>query len=340
MKFPDFTGSDFIVGFRQLLRWCWSTRILGINGIPAKQTPNGSWLTLPIPQQTFTNTNTLPPLWPTLVISGTSEAPTYKVKFTTGYVNERIPGDAEALAVNEIKDLKWGGDAPEGKTAEDPREFTITIGQQASVIVYVDEDGSLGGSAAPSGYVAALTIETEDTASTHYLPPQGDESAGTPGVYHYKIAVLNAADADHPIPWIEPFLAGSHISHWRDLPRFKKQAGTYDIFKKYDGGQEKYKTKGLTEDLGDYGVKTIKITDTGDELKFATDGKNLNLQIFEGEVVDDGDGAYKIINFASDATSPGQVLYFRGGLFIGVTDPEDSPGDLTVSSVWNFIETA
>lgn len=269
----------------------------------------------PLPGGGGRGKDTVPPLWPSLVIGGTPEAPTYKVKLTPGFVNERIPGDAEALAVNEIQNIA--------------SELDITIGQQVSVVVYVDEDGILGGPDAPSPYVAELVIEAEDTASSHYIPPVGDESAGTPGEYHYKIAVFKDADVDHAAPWLDKFLAGSHISHFVDLPRFKKQAGTYDIFKTYDGSTRKYKTKGLTTAEDDYTLtQSIEIDDTTDELKFKTKGANLNLtiQYFSESSID----AF-IYHDGSDV-----ILYWRDGLFVGLDDPGGSPPDLIEKNIAEF----
>jgi hypothetical protein len=171
-----------------------------------------------------------------------------------GWVNERSP-----LSTSNVTFVhKPGNILTDGVRTR----FPISIGDQISLVVHVDSSGGLDSG---SGDPTELAITEEDEASTHYDPPVGDETAGSGGTYYYKLGVLRDADASHASPWIENFLAGSHVDHFRELPKFKKAGGSYDIFKEFDSTVGQYKTRGLTAGDG------ITITETSTALEFSID---------------------------------------------------------------------
>lgn len=177
----------------------------------------------------------------------------YEVTVQDGWVNERSP-----ISSGNVTYCHKPGNI---MTAGERTRFSIGIGDQVSLVVNVDENGGIDST---GGDPVEIAITNEDTASTHYDPPVAADT-GSGGVYYYKLGVLRDADATHPTPWIERFLAGSHVSHFRELPRFKKKAGTYDIFKEFDASAGEYKTKGLTAGEG------IDIVDDNNSLEIKLD---------------------------------------------------------------------
>lgn len=170
----------------------------------------------------------------TLINKGTPAIPVYVVTVDKGYVNERKPTPSgAALALHSPTNAGSPGALV---------EFPITVGQQVTLVVQVNENGAIE---APTGDAVAIEITAENPTSTHYDPPIADETGGSPGVYRYKLGVLRPSDPTHDTDWIETYLANSHIDHFRELPRFKKKAGTYDIFKEYNVADGVYYTKGL-----------------------------------------------------------------------------------------------
>ncbi len=190
----------------------------------------------------------------TLNIVGASGSESYEVTIQDGWVNERSTATtAAAASVHKPSNIY---------TAGERTKFPLDIGDQVSLVVHVDADGGLDSS---GGDPVEIAITEEDEESSHYDPAVGDESSGSGGTYYYKLGVLRGADSSHPAPWIEKFLAGSHVDHFRELPKFKKAGGSYDIFKEYDAGAGQYKTKGISEGDG------IKITNNENYLEFAID---------------------------------------------------------------------
>ena len=146
--------------------------------------------------------------------------PTFKIRVHDGWVNERIPGvqdpPVNATAVHKPWNILWGDDATPPQLATDRRTFDITIGQQVSILVNVAAEGNI---ALPSGAPpetlgpTEIAVEEEDEDSVYWVPPCADDEEGAAGVFHYKMAVLRDADATHSGPWLEIFLAGSHLDH-------------------------------------------------------------------------------------------------------------------------------
>ena len=319
--------------------------------------------------------DTIPPFWPTLKSSG-GESPTYKVSLTDGWLNERIPGvyDGDppptATAFHKPHNILWGADGASQspvRLATDRREFPIAIGEQLSIVVYVDPDGAIGGDAAPADGPLEIAVEEEDEPSVHYVPPRAtDEYEGAAGVYHYKMAVLRAADATHTGPWLELFMAGSHLDHFRDLPLLENSAAeaenTGRVFKKYDETTNQYLFRTLDATTGELtiteqesgveirgnsvdGTLTIANETTSPDILSWVDGLitsagafeimgggNLNLGV--NQLAFDADGHV----YGSDSIAT--TLYFRGGRFIGTTDPADAPAGLVSQTITHMISAA
>ncbi len=163
------------------------------------------------------------PFWPTLItIPAEGEGdPSYKVSVSDGWVNERIPGvnapPTNATPLHKPWNLLWGEDAEAPALATDRRTFDIAIGQQISVLVNVAPEGFIEKpeDAPPESLgPTEIAIEAEDEKSIYWVPPCADDDEGSAGVFHYKMAVFRAADSLHPSPWLEYFLAGSHLDHY------------------------------------------------------------------------------------------------------------------------------
>ena len=321
------------------------------------------------------SSGTPPPFWPTLKSSG-GESPTYKISLTDGWLNERIPGvyDGEppptATAFHKPHNILWGTDGAAQspvKPATDRREFPIAVGQQLSIVVYVDPDGAIGGDAAPADGPLEIAVETEDEPSVHYIPPRAtDLYVGAAGVYHYKMAVLRAADATHTGPWLELFMAGSHLDHFRDLPLLENSAAeaenTGRVFKKYDETTNQYLFRTLDATTGEL---TITETESGVEIRgneidgtltIANETASPDILTWADGLITSA-GAFEILGggnlnlginqLAFDNTghvygsdSIAVTLYFRGGRFIGTTDPADAPAGLISQTITHMISAA
>ena len=161
----------------------------------------------------------------------------YSVTVADGYVCERIPGAAQSDALyNSIPGNLTNADGTRKK-------FPIGVGQQVSVVVPIKESGELDDNASTGGNTGVyVLVEQVDSPSIHYIPkaPNSDDTYGQKGYYHYKLAVLQNADENHATPWLENFLAGSHIDHFRDLPTLDNTmgggVGVGRVFNKFDPG--------------------------------------------------------------------------------------------------------
>ncbi len=215
--------------------------------------------------------------------------PTYEVMVMDGWVNERIPGVQDpatnATAVHKPWNILWGDDASGDQLATDRRTFPIAIGDQVSILVNVAAEGN---SALPDGSTAdgptEIAIEDEDEKSIHYVPPRPvDSDEGAAGVYHYKMAVLRDADATHSGPWLELFLAGSHLDHFAELPILDNMSGEADnkgrVFKEYDPETNTYNFRVLDATVGEL---TITENEDGVEIRGNENDGTLTVTI-EGE---------------------------------------------------------
>jgi len=313
----------------------------------------------------------------TLIVGGTTEAPTYKVSVADGWVNERIPGvqdpPVNATAVHKPWNILWGTDAVAPDLGTDRRTFPISIGQQVSVIVNVAAEGNIELPAGAPGTTLGPTeiaVEAEDEDSVHYVPPRPvDSDTGSAGVYHYKLAVLRAADATHSTPWLEIFLAGSHIDHFAELPILDNLTGAAEdigrVFKEYDPETNTYTFRAIDTSEGE-----LVVTETEDGLGLRGNSKDGTLTItIDGESpvtaltwVDglvDQEGTTDIAipaqeefpgganldlqifqatynangEIYSETSTPIQTLFWRNGLFIGETQPTDPEGTTVITGI-------
>ena len=302
----------------------------------------------------------------TLRQTGPPAAPTSAVRVEDGWVSELIPGEntpaAPSCAVHKPFNILWGAEATPPETeSTDRRQFDIAIGDQVSIVVYQDEEGGFGGDLAPAGGPVEIVIEPEESSGTpvsvHYNPPGGDVTTGDSGEIHYKLAVLRDIDADHASPWLEYFLAGSHIYVERDLPMLENTStsgasGPGRVFKEYKPEDNQYKFRTIAKG------GQLQVNENADDIEIRGNDKTVDL-IFMQETdaspteigrfsFDDGlanedenvtitipktpglDGDdFNLENWPcsqdmmSPPTSPNWIIYFRKGLAY-LTDPEDA----------------
>lgn len=195
-------------------------------------------------QEPAADENTLPPFWPTVSKEIDGETVTHKVSFAPGVVTERIPDDGDAVINHEPDNLYTDGK---------PTRFAVEDGQAAYLVVKVRDTGEVG---TDSGSAVEIVIDDDGLESEHWLPSVAGGD-GTSGTYRYKLATFAVADSECTVT---PVMAGSHVSHWRELPSFVAAGGSFDIFKDYDAASATYRTKGLSAGTG------ISISDSGDAL--------------------------------------------------------------------------
>jgi hypothetical protein len=193
----------------------------------------------------------------------------YLATVSPGVVCERITTDANAVEQH----------IPEGIFEDDGitlKEHEVSSGKSIAVKVEVLKTGAIG---AESESIEAVEIVVVDTGkkSSHYIPhPVGSQADGAVGTMIYELAAF--VEDGKKLVMKPTKHEGSHIDHFVDLPMFLKEAGEHDIFHHYDQPTGIYKTKGLSQDAID-SFASILIRDAGGELKFRTNGGNLDLTI-------------------------------------------------------------
>ena len=186
--------------------------------------------------------------------------------------------------------------------------FTITPGQAVYLKYQTDAVGQVK---TASGSAPEIVVDADNKAGVHYYPTIGTY-AGQEGTVWRKLATFSIDDGIEKVTHVE---SGHHLEHWRELPKFRKEEGTHDVFYRYNLSTGEYLTKGLSADIEDDDdeTETIAITDTfGGDLKFRTNGKTCDI-IFEDC---DGDP------MAEPPVSPTQILRlaFVRGLLVGVDE--------------------
>lgn len=184
------------------------------------------------------------PFWPSLINTGTTEAPTYAVTVTRGVVVDRVTTDADAVVYYE----------PVVLTTGEPTQFAITDTQCVCVKVATLDTGAIDG-------VPEIVVVNSDKESIHYIPPVGNETTGTAGEYYYKLASF----AVGPPAVLTMFAAGDNIEHYRELPMFVKAGGTADVFKEFLASAGKYKTRGISAGDG------ITVTENASDIQIKLD---------------------------------------------------------------------
>jgi hypothetical protein len=264
------------------------------------------------------------PMW--AVYGMKASAGSFKVNVEPGFIVERIAknagGGADSLAYTEPANLF--------DEEDEPAEFTVEAGQAVFVKVNVLPTGAIGIAPGdppedPPLPPVEIVVAPEDQASTHYIPAIGG-AAGSAGAYYYKLADIIAGEDEGDLPTIEQKISGGPIDHFAELPTFEN-AGGASIWKEFVSTTGKYKSKGLTA------TSPFSIVDLGNTLNVQGDGGDLNLEIAELQYDNDGH------IFGSETVST--TLYFRSGVFIGITAPAgDPPAGLITRRVNKMISAA
>lgn len=236
--------------------------------------------------------------------------PTYKVQVAPGRVNERIPDETEALKAIEPANLRTG------PGSDELTEFPIEIGESVYVKISVDEDGGIG--LAGAGDAVEIVVDADDIETVHYQPKVDDETTdGVVGTYYYKLAnLIEGPTTPHPAR-LENVLAGSHLSHWRDLPSLRNTGSDGEtqglILQKWDQAAKNYKLRVLTPGLG----KTHTETD-GDQVVVRGNKIDGLMDVWIGDVqVTDGG----FLNWRDGLVETGAEVN-------GDEDPAVDPGEL------------
>jgi hypothetical protein len=187
--------------------------------------------------------------------------------------------------------------------------FTVEAGKQVSLIVEVDEKGEINPEGADDA--VRVAIEDIDEASTHFEPKIGDASTGIAGVYHYKLATIEESDTPDLLK-LTNYLAGSHISHFRELPLLKNlpdaaAADTGRLIKEYDKPTNQYRFRSIAKGDGQ-----LRVDENGDNVTVRGNGKGL------------------IIRYQVEGESATDVAEFEDGL---TTTGTAAPGDPTVVTI-------
>jgi hypothetical protein len=292
----------------EMLRFLRSSTITGGSGCIIRESPNGRTIEVPkVATKPSGARSVEQPFEVRLTTDNSGESPVFSVIISPGYVIERkvinIAADPEGdppVAASDCLTYHL----PDGifDESNDPKEHVVTNNQAAFVKVDVDDQGMIE--------AAEIVVDEKGKKSTHYVPPVGDETAGTPGEYYYKLAEF-ATDGDTLA--ITRFHARSHIDHFQELPRFVKAGGDAEIFKTFDAEEGKYKTRGITAGAG------ITVTQREDDIEVKTTGEgvNVNLEVEQ-------------LQYANDGTIYGshtlhKTLYFRDGRLVAVGEPSLDP---------------
>jgi hypothetical protein len=277
------------------------------------------------------------------------------VTVADGYVNERIPGGEEdALKAHYPQNISIGDGATPPDKPTDRVPFSVSAGQQVSLVVEVDEKGAIEASGEDDA--VRVVIEDVDPESIHYVPKIGSASTGEAGSYHYKLATIEAPETEGGAPVLKLFLAGSHISHFRDLPLLiNRPVDTAEnvgrIIKEYDKPSNEYRFRSIGKGDGQ-----LRVNEDGDHVNVRGNGKALTLryQVAGESAVDlatfvdglttsegtatipipalgGGDGMHLNVHVMTqgEGTSPDgwvriptavKTLCFRSGIFVGAFD--------------------
>ena len=194
----------------------------------------------------------------------------FKVKVTRGSIADVVAHSGDAMAYFTC---------PNQTDGDNLAEFDFASGQAVYVSVAVLPSGAVG---IVSGDPCSIVVTADSSASLHYVPPVGDDSAGHLGTMLYKLA--SAAEDDNGILRVTPCLMGGNIVHIRSRAPFEATgitSGVCDLFTKFDLASGKMKYKGIK------GISPIVVDAAGGtgteilEVKMATGyGLNFYLRIY------------------------------------------------------------
>lgn len=166
--------------------------------------------------------------------SNSGGSPAFKVKVTRGAVADVVAHSGDALAYFTCPN-QTDGDALV--------EFDFASGQAVYVSVAVLPSGAVG---IVSGDPCSIVVAADNSASLHYIPPVGDDTAGHLGTMLYKLA--SAATDANGILRVTPCLMGNNVVHIRSRSPFEATgitSGVCDLFTKFDLASGKMKYKGI-----------------------------------------------------------------------------------------------
>lgn len=269
MKLPDMPRKGVPVEstVKSIIDYLRATKIRGFVGGQVKESANGTTLSILPSGPKSKPKDTLPPFHVRLGAT-TATPPVYYVTIADGYVNEIIPGGTgDALAKHFPENIKDG---------DERATFNVTAGKQVSLIVEVDEHGAI----TASGGDPAVRVEIEDVdpESTHYEPKIGDASTGIAGIYRYQLATIEAPETEGGSPVLKRVLSGSHIQHFRELPKLinlpaASTANTGRLVKEYDKASNEYRFRSIAKGDGQ-----LRVDENGDNVTVRGNGKTFALK--------------------------------------------------------------
>ncbi len=154
------------------------------------------------------------PFNPSLYIGGDEENPTYEVPLTRGVIVEILGGASDAIRYHEADNHFEEIDPPEDPVAytDTLRKFAIEVGDALYLAVKVGADGTISG----SDPLVTITVDEDNTASTHYVPRVDTlNTAGTAGTLYYKICALEDNDG---VVSLKHYLSRGNLIYMQDLP--------------------------------------------------------------------------------------------------------------------------
>jgi hypothetical protein len=168
-----------------------------------------------------------------------------------------------------------------------------------------------------------IAVAAADQDGVHYAPEDPDAS-GVEGDYYIKLFKL---ENDAGTPRVRVYQQ-SDIEHWAQLWTGNNVGTGARVFKEHKEEENRFKFRTLV------GLAGISVDENGDEIEISAAGANINWEIYQTTFSHDVDGHL----VATRASLPEFTVYIRGGLVIGLVDPEDDPEDLqTIASDRNSV---
>lgn len=286
-----------VAAIRQLESRLASATVASSPDIAAKTGPLGTLLALTRKRGW---PDTLPPLWPTLKVRGTDEAPAYFVSVERGVVADSLLGGSTGTQMRNLIE-------PSNLLGEDgkPNEWEMGIGD--FIYLTYNTSATTGAAMTAIGKEPRIVVSSADEKTIRHKPPVGDETTGEEGVTWHKLAQLVDDSAGIRLILWE---AGGNAENF-PLPRFKKAGGTGDVFKEYDLANALFRTRGITGENG------ITVTQESDQIKIELDaGLDLNI-IAYGRTVTYSSG---YVSALGTSTEEHWVIAIRGGVVVGHYD--------------------
>ena len=308
MKFPAYPSKGKLVAdtVRDILNYIRATRITKVIGGKLKVTPNGTTIDV------STSSNRPSEKLHFKVTGAVVDGSNYKCRIRGGWCLNRVVSsgtDAVTRVLPQISIDSVLTDLP----PEDTAEIVLTAGQYVYLKVTTDPNDEFDD---PPTIVAGDAGAT----STQAQPPDESNGSGTDGEYYYPIAYLDSGV-------IKQIQQGGPMRHDPLLWEGENIGSGARVFKDRDTANNTYRFRSLIGGAG------ITATEGTSDITFdLEDAENLNLTITNivYSTADlSGNDAMIIVGTPSEEV----VLYWRNGLFVGTTDPGDSPVGLIERTV-------